>query len=359
MDFIMDHSSLFLSVGVIMLLALIGYYADKNDSKIKNKEKTSKNTSKPSTGKDEVITKSESTSDDVKNNIMDSFSQLPQDIPSVPVSDNGVWGDVASIGELNSDENVEDLTPEINNVTVDGVSNITENINNNGYYDVSQDIPVINNVNKQEIPVVDDINVQDSLSDSDEPVIPFFDNNAVEMNQNNNISDDLVINAEPEENQNVEENVNISNTDDGILKNVPVESVVGNVFDSSSFENTGMSLDDLEKKNYEKIVNNIKEGSSDEYNNFDDSGIDEFISGSNTSESADFLSDVPKNESPDIESTIEQSNVESPVVENFQSNDSTFEDSEHSSDIQSVPELNDDSVVSSDFNSSNNDIWKF
>ena len=156
------------------------------------------------------------------------------------------------------------------------------------------------------------------------------------------------------------------------------------VFDSSSFENTGLSLDDLEKKNYEKIVNNMKSDSSDYFNSdFDDSGVDEYISGSNDtlnesnevsqptfeqeisnvndipSESTTFESELnvpPAEDTETISDSVQTENPfafgveEQPVVE---SSDDVSENV-----VQPIPELNDD-IVSSDSSSNNGDIWKF
>lgn len=355
MDFIMDHSSLFLSVGVIMLLALIGYYADKSESK-KNKAKSSK----PSTGKDEVNNESISTSNDVKNDIMDSFSQLPHDVPDANV--NGVWDNNVSFEEpvKSISEPVEDLTSEI-----------STGIDENDYFDISQDIPVIDTeVSEQvssSIPEEPVIPVLDS-SIPEEPVIPTFD-----ANQNLSVND--IVSSQ-------------SNVDEGILKNVPVENVISNVFDSTSFENTGMSLDDLEKKNYEKIVNNMKNNSLDDYSNdFDDSGVDEFINSSNSNVSNSItefddnalnqsnaqIMDVSENLEPNNDQTVisnesfdepidsvSADNVSQPINPfAFGVDEQSVVEPNDNGNVQSVPELNDESVVSSDFNSSNDDIWKF
>ena len=333
MDFIMDHSSLFLSIGVIMLLALIGYYADKSESKKKTKDKSSK----PSTGKDEVLTTNEVTPNEVKNDIMDSFSQLPQGIPDMSTSDNGVWGNNVSFEEpvKENPEIVEDLTPEIN---------ANENTNN-GYFDISQDIPVINNSADQ--------------IDLDEPIIPNFDvpssGQVVEPSFEQQNVDAPVV-SEPVTNVPV---------DEGILKNVPVENVITDAFDSTSFENTGMSLDDLEKKNFEKIVNNMKSNSSNDYNDYDDSGVDEFISGSEGVSEETMEQPVVENVQPTIEEPIESSIVEPTIeqpIDTVESNsdDFSYNTENNSTGVQdNVPELNEDSVVSTSFDSNNNDIWKF
>ena len=356
MDFIMEHSNLFISIGVIMLLALIGYYADKNDSKKTNSVKSSK----PSTGKDDSV-ESVNTSNEVKNDIIDSFSKLPESIPDVATNDGGVWGNNVSFEEnkevLNNvtenvaDNVVEDITPEINN----------ELNSNDGYFDISQDIPLIDNGVEEDdiiIPAAPVEQVVQEASVIPEPVV----------------SEAPVENAASYEQQQVE-NI-VSEPDNGILKNVPVDAVASvPTFDSSSFENTGLSLDDLEKKNYEKIVNNMKDDSSDYSDSFDDSGVDEYISGSDDSLSEGSEAEQPTfeqensniDEVPTESTTFDESN-ESDVqpVDNTQvTSDSedpfafgVVEKASEDTSESSVPELN-DGVVSSDLNSDTGDIWEF
>ena len=99
MDFIINHSGFFLGIGITLLLALIGYYADKNDSK---KEKKMKSSSKsntfdelsnnnnsqidesfPQNGKFINYSNSDLSTSDVLSSIPDGFAQVGSfDLPS-------------------------------------------------------------------------------------------------------------------------------------------------------------------------------------------------------------------------------------------------------------------------------------
>ena len=109
MDFIINHSSLFISIGVIALIALIGYYADKKDSK-KN------NTSKPVTKGSDVESSVSSQSEN--NNAPEVLDDKPEVLnfdvpetvsePSVPETidipaNDAVETPVAAAPEFTSD----------------------------------------------------------------------------------------------------------------------------------------------------------------------------------------------------------------------------------------------------------------
>ena len=99
MDFIFNHGGFLISVGVIMLLALIGYYADRNETKKKLDGSSSSN------GKDSLIEKRDddvSKDDDVISDDLNDvvLSQDMSDYNSVVSFDDGV--DINSGNEDNA-----------------------------------------------------------------------------------------------------------------------------------------------------------------------------------------------------------------------------------------------------------------
>ena len=155
-------------------------------------------------------------------------------------------------------------------------------------------------------------------------------------------------------------------------------SPVGNLYVSSSFENVDMSLEDLEKKNYEKIMSKrTVEKDDDDSENYFYSDLDDGVS-----ESYDETSVDDSNEQSEVsESSVEENPVEPDhfselVVDNdvptfnqgvaepttdFQpipDLDNTIP--EVNQDQESVPDLN-SGVVSEnfDFNGSSDNMWNF
>ncbi len=260
MDFIMEHGTLFISIGVITLLALIGYYADKKESK--NKEEV-KNTSEPVTSNSTGV----NSSDVLSNNVLNSSSTV-----------------------------------------FDGFSSVSS------------------------IPVDNQSNVRDDS--------------------------------------------------DGVIDNSPFS-----LFTSSSFENVNMSLDDLEKKNYEKIASDKVDSDDYYYDDLDDapSIVTEDLSDSNISLEPLFdnsFVDIKSNEDENLNDSVQESNpvldevVPDPVDHEFDeeiqpveqqvvaSTDGTLQ-SDVSTEVESTDSLasesNSDSVVSNNYDLKNNtdDIWKF
>ena len=430
MDFIINHSSLFISIGVIALIALIGYYADKKDSK-KN------NTSKPVTKGSDVESSVSSQSEN--NNAPEVLDDKPEVLnfdvpetvsePSVPETidipaNDAVETPVAAAPEFTSDLSDFLINPDDPNVY---------SANNNvqmapGPYAVPvNSVPVVNSVPESvgpvqgpavssvaepvsipeqpvatlvetpvyETPVVDEIPVPET-----EPAVTsseFFANeisgaNAAPIDEINSVSEQpavsdvetpinetSVVNEVPVE-ETISEPVEqpVQETTDNVSPVSEPMSPVGNLYVSSSFENVDMSLEDLEKKNYEKIMSKrTVEKDDDDSENYFYSDLDDGVS-----ESYDETSVDDSNEQSEVsESSVEENPVEPDhfselVVDNdvptfnqgvaepttdFQpipDLDNTIP--EVNQDQESVPDLN-SGVVSEnfDFNGSSDNMWNF
>ena len=302
MNFFVDHSGFFLAVGVIMLLALIGYYADKKDS---NKGK--------------------------KNN-------------------SGDKSDFKQISEKNENSNI----PEGSNKFINTF----------------------------------DYNLVDDKSNS---VDSFIENSIPAGFENGTISDSSILTSSD---MNISDNsgsevLNSDVTDDKADMNLSSD-VVGslssdiNSFNVSDFENISMSLDDLEKKNYEGISNKSTVFDDSEnyyYSNLEDSeSVDSSLVDDLDKSSDNVLenSDIQNNdisESVDLSIDSDSSNItnevdninisESEDIDYGHEFDSEVSNSEDKSDIidtnDSIPELfsdNSNQVISSFENSSNDDVLK-
>ena len=300
MNFFVDHSGFFLAVGVIMLLALIGYYADKKDS---NKGK--------------------------KNN-------------------SGDKSDFKQISEKNENSNI----PEGSNKFINTF----------------------------------DYNLVDDKSNS---VDSFIENSIPAGFENGTISDSSILTSSD---MNISDNsgsevLNSDVTDDKADMNLSSD-VVGslssdiNSFNVSDFENISMSLDDLEKKNYEGISNKSTVFDDSEnyyYSNLEDSeSVDSSLVDDLDKSSDNVLenSDIQNNdisESVDLSIDSDSSNItnevdninisESEDIDYGHEFDSEVSNSEDKSDIidtnDSIPELfsdNSNQVISSFENSSNDDV---
>ena len=183
MDFIVNHSSFFLCVGVIALLAIIGYYVDKSDNEKKN-----------------------ASSKDVKDKEPQVNSQV-----SAPVEFNelpDVSEEFLTFNELpNSDKKLNDVIDEFNEYS-------TNDLNSNNIEDVS---PVL-----EEIPNDVPNNIQNNVPNNIQNNVP---NNIQNNIQNNVISD----------------------------------------FGLNDFESLDLSLEDLEKKNFNELSKNISNNDDDNY----------------------------------------------------------------------------------------------
>lgn len=104
MDFIFNHGDFFISVGVIMLLAVIGYYADRNESK-KKFSTSSSSLDKKSIGKQCV------SSDDVNDiDVAATASDANENINNYDLSNDTFVNDDVELGSSNDDvKNIVDL----------------------------------------------------------------------------------------------------------------------------------------------------------------------------------------------------------------------------------------------------------
>ena len=168
MGLIIDHSGLILCIGVVALLAIIGYYADKKDTENKKIDKNIKN--------DDV---------EIEHYVVDKPTNF-NELPNVQSKINDV---VSDFNQFNDNNGISIQEP-IAEIAGNDVSTVSDNFNN---------IDSASFVNDE----ISNSNVsQDTLSD-------FNSNNLVES----------------------------------------VDS-----FGFNNFENIDMSLDDLEKKNYDSIL---------------------------------------------------------------------------------------------------------
>lgn len=194
MDFIIHNGGLLLGILLIVLLAIIGYFADK-------KEKSSKE------NLNNIV------DIDVEDNRPKTFAELP-----------------------NANKNLNDVINNFSDLKANNIPDIgNENIQNN-----------ISNINISENSFSNLDNV-DTISNS--------------QNDINNL--DNVVSLENIENL----NNNVVSSISELVPNVETNSNINSdfmSFSSNNFENSNISLEDLEKKNFENIVLNTN--SSDDEN---------------------------------------------------------------------------------------------
>ena len=309
MNFIINHSGFFLGIGVTLLLALIGYYAEKKDSsKNKNNDNSSKSTTLGELPSDNV------NMDNASNNEIDDGS------PRGGKFINFVNTDQDSVFNLdNSLKPVQNEIPEMN-VTSNDVQNNVPDIN----VGINNDVPIENNN------VVENNNVSDLSNNITET------NNYVQSNNGFNQVDE-VNNVNPSSD-------NISNQNQNFVEQSSPIS-----FGANDFENINMSLEDLEKKNYDKIINNNVLDDSDNYyySELDTSNVDN----SNSVVSPD-LNNAVSNESANVIDTniginndvpIENSNVDNNIVENNNLNNDIVKN--NNVDSSNYENVNNDVVV--------------
>lgn len=421
MDFIINHSSLFISIGVIALIALIGYYADKKDSK-KN------NTSKPVTKGSDVESSVSSQSEDDINKVPEdkpevlNFDNMPEVVsePSVPETidisaDDAVETPVAAAPEFTSDLSDFLINPDDPNVY--SANNNVQMAPMAGSYvapvspiGVVPDTPVVNPAPVNPVPVVSSVPetvspiqgptvspVTETVSIPEQPSVataeaPVYETpvvNEVPVEEapvvvpvETPVSETPVVNEVPvDETASIREGVEqpVEETIDNVSTVSEPINPVGNLYVSSSFENVDMSLEDLEKKNYEKIVSKKSvEKEDDDSENYFYSDLDDGVSESYDETSVDDYNEQTK--VPNVEdNSIEPNHFSELVVDNDvpvfnQENsepatdfqpipdlDNTIpEVNQNTENQESVPDLN-SGVVSEnfDFNSSSDNMWNF
>ena len=213
MNFFIDHSGFFLGVGVIMLLALIGYYADKRDSA---KTKKNNNDVKP-TNNGYISNKNDNSGITEKNNkFINDFNYNLVDDKSNSVVDNTDLVD----GKSNS------------------VDSFTQNIIPNSF---------------------------ESNSMVDSPISPSYDTNISDISGNHNLNSNVI--------DGVDDKFDMNSSSGVVSGDVSNLSSDISSFTVSDFEDISMSLDDLEKKKYEDIAN--KSSSFDDSENYYYSNLDD------------------------------------------------------------------------------------
>lgn len=399
MDFIMNHSSLFICIGVIALLALIGYYADKKDSK---KNNTSKPVTKGSDAKSSVSSQSEDNNVNNVPEVLDdkpevlNFDTMPEVVsePSVPETidipaDDAVETPVAAAPEFTSD--LSDFLINPNDTDVYSANNNVQMAPMSGPYvaPVSPigvapvvDTPVINAAPVNSVPVTNSVSYEQPVASSIpeptvSPVQESVVNSIVDSVQDPVVGSDfepiqdstvnfvpepvisesvpeLVINpveAPVSEVPAINEASVVANISQPESFEQPVEtpidnvspvsepnSPVGNLYVSSSFENVDMSLEDLEKKNYEKIMSKKSvEKEDDDSENYFYSDLDDGVSESYDETSVDNSSEQTEVSNVE-ENLVEPDHFSELVVDN---DVPTFnqEVSEPTADFQPIPDL--------------------
>ena len=307
MDFVMNHGGLFISIGVITLLALIGYYADKKDSKNKNNViNTSKSTasSSPDVFKEKdnsgVISDSALKSDvDDKTFSFDSTFYSPvQDSESL-VSTDGISSNDSFMDnsepesyDLNSFENVEMSLEDLEKKNYEKIASASDSASADDYcYDDLDDAP-ISIVSVPDVDLSND-SVNKQFIELDSNNTDLVDQQFLNLNVNNG---DIV----------EEQSIDLS----------PISSDNSDLI--SSVDNDAAELNSVQNGDY----------------HFD---------GEVQSEAPEIFDvNVLKNSSENVEDTAEP--------DSFSSNDS-----------QVIPEIDDSGVVSNeyDLNNSTDDVWKF
>lgn len=264
MDFIMEHVGIFIGVGVVLLLAIIGYFADKKDNEKRNREIAKKKNDNP-----------------VNNYVGDSNYASPIGFNELPIIDS----QVGNVNNSIHDTNIETVEP-IEEIVEEPVYSFDQTLNQAIDKSLGGDLITFNH-----------------------------DNNTLNANSQ---QDSDVINSQVQNNQSVTNftDSNVSGTQNS-----------NQLFGFSNFENLDMSLEDLEKKNYDSIVSNNKEESNDDnfyYSDMDDdtssvSNYDEVIEDKSNTLNQNILSDNS------IESDEANSDINSSEQEVIEDNFNPFE----------------------------------
>jgi len=150
-----------------------------------------------------------------------------------------------------------------------------------------------------------------------------------------------------------------SNDSDAVLDS----NLSSNVFGANDFEDVDISLEDLEKKNYNNFLNSSNNGIDDD--NFYYSNLSSNSDNLDNHELNDFDQDINDSEfhafDSESQESIDYGNQE--AIDDLGVSDNE-DDSKSSDDSSSIPELFDSSVDDSSQsddsqNMSNDDIWKF
>jgi hypothetical protein len=288
LDFFYKYIGFFIGFFVIMILAIIGYFADKNDSKKANS-----------------VDKLDDSSD--ASNVVDS-SLSDKNVPEQVVSFNELPNANKKLGEVIEGFN-DFSSAKFSSSDGDGSDDISKNFINDSSLSVSE--------------------VSSGNS---------FDNS---------ITDNSVVS-------------NSNNTFD--------QSSNSSLFDDNNFESVNMSLDDLEKKNFDSFLDKkgkIKDDDNFYYSDFDDSSS--FVEKANGVSVDDVNSDINENVlSPNLNLSSEgisshDSNFSDDYVQNFVDNASDSSSNVQNLVVDEVNSRNDvensiDNVVSFDNDVQNLDV---
>ena len=303
MDFVMNHGGLFISIGVITLLALIGYYADKKESKSKNNVVS---TSKPTASSSSDVSQNNNFSNSDLNNDVDdktfsfdsTFYSPVQDFESLDntdsISSNDSFMDNSEPEsyDLNSFENVEMSLEDLEKKNYEKIASASDSASADDYcYDDLDDAP-ISIVSVPDVDLSND-SVNKQFIELDSNNTDLVDQQFLNLNVNNG---DIV----------EEQSIDLS----------PISSDNSDLI--SSVDNDAAELNSVQNGDY----------------HFD---------GEVQSEAPEIFDvNVLKNSSENVEDTAEP--------DSFSSNDS-----------QVIPEIDDSGVVSNeyDLNNSTDDVWKF
>ena len=336
MDFIVEHIGIFIGAGVVVVLAVIGYFADKKDTEKRNKENININNNlfdKDSVG-------------DSNNNYASPvmFNELPD-------VGNGVG--LNGIKELDAVNRDFDPIVEVNEQSENSSygQSIDEVIGSS--YEQSNNNVISNSYGQSIDEIVNNSSFSAMTDKSNEDII---DNSSFSTTTNQSNEDIIDIQEEPTNNN---------------------ESY----FVFSNFENTNMSLEDLERRNYENLIaENRNSLNNDNYyysdldsndSNYEQVGsLDSLSSSGNDLEpvSAQMLSNEMDSS---VSSVVSQDDmIQQEVTDNSHEFDneslgSSSENVQNENSFVNIPEVQsiDDSGNGASFESESaptfDDIWKF
>ena len=225
MEFIVQNSGFLLGILLIIILAIIGYYADKKDSKNKSAIDNSNNSV------DDVPVKN------VDNNSNYSSESIDESFKYNINDSNDSINDSFNLNDGFIDNNINEINNEYLNNNSDN-SNFVDGLSNN-VASVSSDLGKIDQ----------DISIQD---------------NQIQEKSFDIVSDNISSGLN---------NVDLSSNKSGESTNL-----ANTLYDVGSFENLDMSLEDLEKKNYNEIASNTSNDVDSDnyyYSNIDNERLDD------------------------------------------------------------------------------------
>lgn len=319
MEFLINNSGTLIILGFVILLIIIGYFADKRDRKFQSQERVRE----PGVVNDNTVSEN-----------------------SINTSGNSNISDTNN----NVDSNNSDASILFNDLPGEGYSNIS-----NDFGMVNNDADSLNDSNNS---LSTNVGVQnEQISDFSSNVDGMFDFNNVDNNMGNPVLNDS----------------------DKAVSDTVANDVSSNIFSVNDFENIGLNLSDLEKKNYDESGFNNSISDSGNNSSLDDSissSVNEVVDvvPSLNDDLDDHLFDsevsISTNDSEGNSLPIED--VSDSQINGDESNNFSF--SSNSDTVSGIPEIvsHDDnslennngfndqgSSLSFDDDSLDDDIWKF